>query len=188
MDDWPGMIGCSGEYLLCRACFPQLAERAAMPRPILSLVCVARPLLVLLIAYGLAACSLFGERDQLSFQVVGIEPLRGEELEVRLAVKLRIQNPTSDTLDYDGVALKLRINDKVLARGVSRLRGQVPSFGETLLEVPVSVSVFAVAREALGLAGDDYLAQIPYELSGKLGGRSFSDTGVLNLSRLAAIR
>lgn len=160
-----------------------------MPRSAFSLsASAARLLLVLLLVQSLVSCALFGGGEQLSFQLVGIEPLRGESLEVRLAVKLRVQNPTPDELEYDGVALKLSINDRVLARGVSRQRGRVPGFGEVLLEVPVSVSVFAIARQALGVEEDESLDRIPYELQGRLGARRFSDSGFFDLSRVDAAR
>lgn len=147
------------------------------------------PLLAGLLALLLSACAALGGRDPLALQVVGVEPLHGEGLEVRLAVKLRVQNPNPVAVDYDGIALELIVNGRVLARGVSDQRGQVPRFGEALLEVPVSISAFAALRQALGLAETARLGSVPYVLRGRLGGgllggRRFSDAGVVDLSRV----
>lgn len=148
-----------------------------------------RLLLGVLFTLALASCASIGGRDPLNLHVVGIEPLPGEGLELRFAVKLRVQNPNTTALAYDGIALELRVNERRLASGVSDQRGSVPRFGETLLVVPVSVSVFAVARQALGLAESARLDSVPYVLHGKLsggglwGGRRFSDAGMIDLSR-----
>lgn len=153
----------------------------------------ARLLLAGVFLLSLASCALFGSRDPLNFQVVGVEPLRGEGLEMRLAVKLRMQNPNAQPINYDGIALELLVNGRVLARGVSAQRGRLTRFGEALLVVPVSVSAFSVLRQVLGLAEDEQLDSVPYLLRGKLGGgwlggRRFSDAGLVDLSALDRAR
>lgn len=146
-----------------------------------------RFLLGALLALALSACAGLTGRDPLNIHVVGLDPLPGEGLEMRFALKLRLQNPNDSELPYDGVALELRVNDRALASGVSDQHGSVPRFGETLLVVPVSISAFAAARQALGLAENARLDKVPYVLRGKLGGaplggRRFGDAGVLDLS------
>ncbi len=153
-----------------------------------SVVRPCRYLVVCLFAALLAGCSALGGREPPNLHVVGLEPLPGEGLEMRFALKLRVQNPNTTPLSYDGIALELRVNDRPLASGVSAQRGSVPRFGEVLLEVPVSVSAFAVARQALGLARDARLESVPYVLRGRLagaglfGGQRFSSTGLIDLS------
>lgn len=139
----------------------------------------------LLLALG--ACAGLTGRDPLTIHVVGLDPLPGEGLEMRFALKLRLQNPNDSELSYEGVAVELRVNERALASGVSDQRGRVPRFGETVLVVPVTISAFAAARQALGLAESARLDKVPYVLRGKLGGaplgsRRFSDEGVLDLS------
>lgn len=153
----------------------------------LSATRLLRVLLGGLLALTLTACATLTGRDPLNIHVVGLEPLPGEGLEMRFALKLRLQNPNDRELPYEGVALDLRVNDRSLATGVSDQRGSVPRFGETLLVVPVSISAFAAMRQALGLADDARLDKVPYVLRGKLGGapyggRRFSDEGTLDLS------
>lgn len=134
----------------------------------------------------LSGCAAFSQRDPLNVQVAGIQPLPGEGLELRMNVKLRIQNPNDMALDYDGVALDLEVNGRRLASGVSDARGSVPRFGETVLSVPVTVSAFSAARQALGLAEHIGLDEVPYVLRGKLAGglfgtQRFVEKGTLEL-------
>lgn len=148
---------------------------------------VASLLSILLLVLSLAGCAGFGQRDPLNVQVAGIEPLPGEGLELRMAVKLRIQNPNDNALDYNGVALDLKVNGRRLASGVSNARGSVPRFGETVLSVPVTISAFSAARQALGLAEHIAMDEVPYVLRGKLAGglfgtQRFIEKGTLDLS------
>jgi len=52
-----------------------------------------------------SGCALLQPRDPLHVTVAGIEPLQGEGLELRMSVKLRVQNPNDAPLDYRGVAV-----------------------------------------------------------------------------------
>ncbi len=154
------------------------------PRPA---VPVFRLLSVCLLALTLTACATFFDHDPLNVQVAGIQPLPGEGLELRMAVKLRVQNPNDRPLDYDGVALELEINGRNLASGVSDASGTIPRFGETVLSVPMTISAFSAARQALGLAEHIGMDEVPYVLRGKLAGGStfgtqrFIEKGTLNL-------
>jgi LEA14-like dessication related protein len=145
-----------------------------------------RILLTSLMLLTLSACALLPNRDPLNINVVGIEPLPGQGLEVRLAVKLRLQNPKENAIEYNGVALDLDVNGKLLASGVSDQQGSIGRFSEAVLVVPVSVSAFAALRQAVGLTQTESLDNLPYTLRGKLAGgvfgtMRFRDSGVLNL-------
>lgn len=138
-----------------------------------------------LLALSLVACASLSERDPLHIALAGLEPLPGEGLEVRFAVKLRVQNPNDSAVDFDGVALELEVNGRPLASGVSDQRGSVPRFGETLISVPVSISAFSAMRQAWGATGYQPGQGLPYELRGKLAGgllgtHRFSDSGTLD--------
>jgi len=107
-------------------------------------------------------------------------------LEMRFAVKLRLQNPNDIAIDYNGVALDLEVNGRELASGVSDQVGSIPRFSETVLSVPVSVSAFSVLRQTLGLSQTQQLDNLPYVLKGKLAGGLFGtlrfvDRGTLDL-------
>lgn len=145
-----------------------------------------RTLLVSFLLLTLGACALLPNRDPLNINVVGIESLPGQGLEVRLAVKLRLQNPNETAIEYNGVALDLDVNGKLLASGVSDQQGSIGRFSEAVLVVPVSVSAFAALRQAVGLTQSQSLDNLPYTLRGKLAGglfgtMRFKDSGVLSL-------
>ncbi|HRP29150.1 MAG TPA: LEA type 2 family protein [Burkholderiaceae bacterium] len=126
----------------------------------------------------LGACATIG--DALRVNVVGVEPLQGEGLELRFAVRLRVQNPNDGAIEFDGVAVDLELDGKNVATGVSDQKGSVPRFGETIITVPVTVSAFNVARVLVGFSGAQSRGEIPYAVSGKLAGGSF---GAVRFSR-----
>ncbi|HEN8714274.1 TPA: LEA type 2 family protein [Pseudomonas putida] len=148
----------------------------------------ARLLLVLLLAGVLHACALFQARDPLNISVIGIEPLAGQELEMRMAVKMRVQNPNEAPVDYNGIALNLEVNGQALASGVSDQQGHIGRYDEAVVVVPVSVTAFAFLRQAYGLSKLNSLQGMPYVLRGKLAGGPFgtvrfTDEGKLDLPK-----
>ncbi|HKU70679.1 MAG TPA: Water stress and hypersensitive response domain-containing protein, partial [Burkholderiales bacterium] len=55
----------------------------------------------MVVACVATACASLPDRDPVQVQVAGIEPLPGEGMEMRMLVKLRVQNPNNDPVDYD---------------------------------------------------------------------------------------
>lgn len=142
--------------------------------------------LALAMLLGLSACALFQGRDPVNISVIGIEPLPGQGLELRMAVKLRVQNPNETPIDYNGVALNLEVNGQPLAAGVSNEGGSIGRFSEGVLVVPVSITAFSMLRQAVGMGQLQNLDGMPYVLRGKLAGgvfgtMRFSDNGRLSL-------
>ena len=133
----------------------------------------------------LAGCETVTRPDALRVTVAGVEPLQGEGLELRFMVRLRVQNPNDAAVDFDGVAVDLEVNGKNLASGLSDRKGTVPRFGETLIDVPVSVSAFAAMRQALGLSDAAARGELPYVVSGKLAGGLF---GTVRFSQSGTLR
>lgn len=129
--------------------------------------------LAALLSLVLAGCAALPGRDPLRVELVGIEPIEGQGLELRLAVKLRVQNPNDGAVEYDGTALELEVNGRTLATGVSDQRGSVPRYGETVLVVPVSISAMNAVRQALVFADGTTREAVPYVLRGKLAGGAF---------------
>lgn len=141
---------------------------------------------LLLLVFGLNACALFQARDPLNISVIGIEPLPGQELELRMAVKIRVQNPNEAPVDFNGIALNLAVNDQPLASGVSDQHGHIGRYGETVITVPVTITAFAFLRQAYGLSRLESLQGLPYVVRGKLadgllGTVRFTDKGTLDL-------
>ena len=90
-----------------------------------------------------------------------------------MLVKLRIQNPNDLPLDYNGVSVQMDVLGKLFATGVSDAVGSVPRFGEAVVKVPVSISVFRIARQAVDLMSDEYRGKLAYEMTGRLAGPTF---------------
>ena len=144
--------------------------------------------LVVLCSLALGACSALPNRDPLNIDVAGIEPLQGEGLELRLAVRVRIQNPNDSDIEYSGAALNLDLNGRKLASGVSAAMGTVPRYGEAVLEIPVTISALSMARQVLGFVNNNAQDQreVKYTVRGKLEGgmfgtRRFTDDGTFEL-------
>jgi LEA14-like dessication related protein len=138
-------------------------------------------------AWLLAGCATLGEPIQVN--LVGIDPLPGEGMEIRMAVKLRVQNPNDRPLDFDGVSLTLDVRGNTFATGVSAERGSVPRFGEAVVTVPVSVSALAAMRQFIGIANAKSKQAADYTLRGQLsssgfGGARFEAKGMLDMSNL----
>jgi LEA14-like dessication related protein len=135
----------------------------------------ARTLLLVAAALLLTACASLQRRDPLQVTVAGIEPMQGEGMELRMLVKLRVQNPNDTPIDYDGVSLKLEVQGKTFATGVSDESGSVPRFGEAVISVPVTASAMRMVRQAFGMMGGKGtgLEKVNYSLTGKLNGPTF---------------
>jgi len=130
--------------------------------------------LLVLAASFLDGCAGLARRDPVQVMVAGIEPLQGQGLELRFAVKLRVQNPNDSAIDYNGVYVQMDVQGRTFASGVSDASGSVPRFGEAVISVPVTVSAFRMARQAIGLLNSDGSGKISYQLKGKLNGPAFN--------------
>ena len=152
---------------------------------------------IILLALFISGCATLTGRDAPNVRVVGLEPLPSEGMEVRFALKLRVQNPNDYALSYDGLSVNLELEGRGLASGVSDVAGQIPRFSDAVIDVPVTISAFSVVRQLLALAqnaqeeGGGLNKPIAYSLSGKLGSsnagdgvKRFSDKGELGLFRL----
>lgn len=129
---------------------------------------------LVLAAVTLAACASVAPLDPPQVTIGGVEALPGEGLELRMLVKLRVQNPNDRPIDYDGVFIKLEVQGRTFATGVSDESGSVPRFGEAVIGVPVTVSAFRMARQMMGMLDGKPVDKIRYDMSGKLNGAGFS--------------
>lgn len=154
--------------------------------------------LILPIILSLSACTTLSTEnfteDVPSVRVVGLSALPSDGLELRFALKLRVQNPNEDALAFDGLSVSLDLDERGVASGVSNEAGKIERFSETVLSVPVSISAFAALRELLARANDspedngEQSNLIRYSLKGKLGAAGssiratrFSDSGEFSL-------
>jgi len=120
-----------------------------------------------------AGCAGLQGRQPIDVIVAGVEPLQGAGLELRMLVKLRVQNPNDTPIDFHGVSIRMDVQGKRFATGVSDTAGTVPRFGEAIVEVPVSISLFRIARQAVGVMSSEYRGKLAYDMSGRLAGPAF---------------
>lgn len=124
-------------------------------------------------ALTLGACAGVQRHEPVQVTVADIESLPAEGLELRMMVKLRVQNPNDAPVEYDGVYVKLEVLDKSFATGVSDEHGSIPRFGESIIGVPVTVSMVRMAVNALSTLDGQPIDKITYKLDGKLSGPAF---------------
>jgi LEA14-like dessication related protein len=122
-----------------------------------------------LLALLISACASLLPGDPPKVDVVGVQPLAGQGMELRMLVRLRVLNPNDTPIEYDGLFVEMDVRGKRFASGVSDARGTIPRFGEAVLSVPVTVPAMAMLRQALGMAQGDQ-SVISYSVSGKLSG------------------
>jgi len=133
--------------------------------------------LIVVVALTLGACANMPGREPLQVTVADIESIPGQDLEVRMMVKLRVQNPNDTPIDYDGVYLKLEVLDKTFATGVSNEHGSIPRFGESIVSVPMTVSMLRMGLYALSmLSGGTPVDKVKYKMTGDLNGPVFGST------------
>jgi LEA14-like dessication related protein len=138
-----------------------------------------------LLAVWVAGCAGLAGQEALRVTLAGLESLPGQGMEVRMAVKLRLQNPNDTPVNFNGAALTLEVRGMDFASGVSDVVGTVPRFGETVITVPVTVPAFAMARQVISLAGGNN-ARLDFVARGKLadgsfGGARFESSGSFDL-------
>lgn len=142
--------------------------------------------LICLMLLALASCASLPDSEPPRVSVVGIEPLKGEGMEMRFNVKLRIQNPNSAEIKYQGILVDLLVDGGRIATGLSNEPGLVPAYGETVYTLPVTISTLNVLRQIIDIAQQPQTSGIRYEIKGKLEGGlfgtvRFSDSGSLKL-------
>ena len=147
---------------------------------------MVRSFLLLGALVTLGGCALLQHTDPPKVTLAGVEPSSSasEGFEARMQLKLHVENPNATPIDYNGIYVELDLMGKSFASGESNQSGTVPAFGDTMISVPVSVSIFGIAKEAMGLLGGQNLSKIDYAMSGKLGTVRFRSQGELNVSDL----
>jgi LEA14-like dessication related protein len=135
-------------------------------------VCLTRHPLRLLLATCLllllAACaSMRPQPDRIKVTMVDVRPLESTLMEQRYLIKLRVQNRSQQALTIDGVSFDLELNGRAFASGVSNQTLTAPGFGEGLVEVKVSSTLFGVIRQFQTLQSRE-TKPFEYRISGSL--------------------
>ncbi|MCJ7452698.1 MAG: LEA type 2 family protein [Steroidobacteraceae bacterium] len=133
-----------------------------------------RLFLLFVAALSMTGCASMPHSDPLQVTVAGVDGLPGEGMEMRMLVKLRVQNPNETPIEFTGVYVQLDVMEKTFATGVSDESGVVPAFGETVVAVPVTVSALRAVRQVVGMLDGQPVDQVRYQMSGKLNGGLFN--------------
>ena len=144
-----------------------------------------RAVFVALVGAAMAACAGIGLREPLRVSLAGLESLPGQGLEARFLARIRVQNPNDVAIAYNGVSAEIDLNGRSFASGVSAATGEIPRFGESVLELPLTVPVTAIVRQVLGLISGDP-SRVTYRVRGflnvgTLGRAPFNSTGEVEL-------
>ncbi|HXJ78641.1 MAG TPA: LEA type 2 family protein [Candidatus Methylomirabilis sp.] len=131
---------------------------------------IRRAALVALVGVVLAACA--GLREPLRVNLAGVESLPGEGMEARFLARIRVQNPNDVSIRYSGLSAELDLNGRSFASGVSDTTGEIPRFGDTVLELPLTVPATAIVGQVLGLIGGN-LSKVTYRVRGFLNTGTF---------------
>ena len=130
--------------------------------------------------------SMMPRDDRVKVTIVDIHPLESTLMEQRFLVKLRLQNRGSEPLSIAGMSFDLELNGKDFASGVSNQAVTAEGFGEALLEVKVSSTLFGVIRQIQTLQNREP-QPFQYRISGSLSspdslfGLGFSEQGEIDL-------
>jgi len=146
---------------------------------------IRRVALVALVGAAMAACAGIDLREPLRVSLADLESLPGEGLEARFLARIRVQNPNDVAIAYSGLSAEIDLNGRSFASGVSAATGEIPRFGESVLELPLTVPVTAMVRQVLGFISGDR-SRVAYRVRGflnvgTLGRAPFNSTGEIEL-------
>jgi LEA14-like dessication related protein len=146
-----------------------------------------RAAFIVVVGAALSACAGIGLHEPLRVSLAGLESLPGEGMEARFLARIRVQNPNDVSIPYSGLSAELDLNGRSFASGVSDAAGEIPRFGESVLELPLTVSGTAIVRQILGLiAGDRSRATYHargFLNTGTFGRAPFDSTGEIELPK-----
>lgn len=146
--------------------------------------------LVVFVSAVLASCAGMGLHESLRVNLAGLESIPGAGMEARFLAKVRVQNPNDVSITYTGLSAELDLNGKSFASGVSDATGEIPRFGESLIEIPLTVPATAIVRQVLGLISGDRSKATHHVRgflnTGTFGRAPFDSTGEIELPKLAS--
>jgi LEA14-like dessication related protein len=148
----------------------------------------------MLFALSLAGCAWMPQKPQPPrVSLVSVQIVSMELLEQRYGMNLRIQNPNDHALRIRGVDFHVELNQTPFASGVANQSVDVPAFGEALLQVEVSSSVWSLARQ-LREMGEGRQDEFAYRIHGRmsmggmLGSIPFESAGTIPMVMTAPAR
>ena len=146
--------------------------------------------LLALVVTAVAGCAGIGLHEPLRVSLAGLEPLEGGGLEARFVAKIRVQNPNEAAISYNGISAQLDLNGKSFASGVSDASGEIPRFGEGVIDMPLTVPATAIVRQVMGFVTGSAPTKGTYHVrgfinTGTFGRAPFDSTGEVDLPNFA---
>ncbi len=120
-----------------------------------------------IILWGCAAPGKRLERPQVSLANIGVKEIKA--FETVFQVELRVFNTNDVSIEIKGIDCELELDDKHLARGVSKTSTKLPAYGTATIPVDVYSSVLDIVKSVLTLPGKE---KLKYRIKGRvhLGG------------------
>lgn len=87
-----------------------------------------RVTLLMLLAVGPSGCGSLQPGEPPRVGLVGVEPLAGQGMEMRMLVRLRHMNPNGTPIGCDGMLVDMVVCGKRFASGVSNAQGSIPRY------------------------------------------------------------
>lgn len=148
-------------------------------------------LMPVVLAMGLAACSLFAPQFERPYvSVVSIEMRSGNLLQQTFLVKLNVQNPNDRALPVNGLQVQLNVGGQQIAGGASDRAFVVPARGESGFDMTIKANM-AMALALLADKMNQHSDSIEYEVTGMasidlpfLRDLPFHQTGTFSLNGL----
>ena len=128
-----------------------------------------RRLLLLVFAFGLAACSglpFNAVAPRVSVAEVGIKSLG--LFEQRFDVGLRVGNPNDFELTIEALEFELEVNGRPFASGLSQTSTRIAAASNTLLRIDAVTQSKDLIRQIETLTPDALQEGVPYRIRGRL--------------------
>jgi LEA14-like dessication related protein len=124
-----------------------------------------RRTLILLLALGLAGCSLFVPKlERPTLSLVRVQMLKSDLWHQELKVRMRVQNPNDRVLPVKGIVYQLDVEGQELAHGSSGDSFVVPALGEAEFDMSVSANMANILIKLLNKGG----TEVDYRIYGKI--------------------
>ncbi len=121
-----------------------------------------------LVVLAIAGCAGLGAIETPPrVNLVDLRPAEVTLFEQRYLVKLRVANPNDVPLEVRGMDYSIEINDRKFADGVSDRHFEVPAYGERVIEVSLTSSLFRLIEQFRKLDQQGRLV-LDYRLSGRI--------------------
>lgn len=125
-------------------------------------------ILFMVVLFALSGCSTMNlEYDEPRVELVSFKVLPASGLEQNFAIGLKLTNPNSFDVPFNGISYELSVAGKTLAYGASSDIPTAAAYSESRFEVPISTNLLSgikVISSLMSSKGKD----ISYQLKAKL--------------------